>query len=169
MTINNSKTRERFPINKKKIVKKTLISGIGLSIVFGAIGMILIGISVVSESAIGYILAFVLFILFIISVGLSYMYHTWHFATYYYEALPEYIMIKKGPIIPSEITILYQKIQDVYVDQDLFDRFLGLYDVHVATATFTSGNLAHIDGLLKADSDGLRDELLKLFKSKVVK
>jgi membrane protein YdbS with pleckstrin-like domain len=169
MDINHSQTRDRVPINKKKIYKKTLVSSIGLTFLFGVLGLIFIGIAFASENSIGYVLAVINFLVYIACVFLVYMYHTWHFATYYYEALPEYVMIKKGPIIPSEITILYQKIQDVYVDQDLFDRFFGLYDVHVATATFTSGNLAHIDGLLKADSDGLRDELLKLFKSKVVK
>lgn len=51
----------------------------------------------------------------------------------------------------------------VYVDQDLFDVLFGLYDVHISTATVTSGAIAHIDGLEKKDAEEIR----KLILSKV--
>jgi membrane protein YdbS with pleckstrin-like domain len=108
-----------------------------------------------------------MFVVYVLLVGLIYYYQTWYFATYYYDVKPEYMTIRKGPITPSEINIMYQKIQDVYVDQDLFDRFFGLYDVHIATATFASHNLAHVDGLVKENAEALRDELLGIFKSKI--
>lgn len=81
----------------------------------------------------------------------------------------DYLVIKKGPITPKEITIPWERIQDVYVDQDIFDRIFGLYDVHLSTATFTSGMQAHIDGVEKEAADGLREELLEKIKNRISK
>jgi len=55
----------------------------------------------------------------------------------------------------------YSKIQDVYVDQDILDRMMGLYDVHIASATAASSIEAHIDGVDKEASDGLKNFLLQ--------
>ncbi len=75
---------------------------------------------------------------------------------YYYAGEDKYITIKKGVFAPAEIHVQYQKIQDVYVDQDIVDRILGLYDVHIASATAASAIEAHIDGVEKAAADGLK-------------
>jgi len=90
-----------------------------------------------------------------------YLYQRWYYAVYFYDLTPDYIVIKKGPITPQEITIPYERIQDVYVDQDLLDRIFGLYDVHLSSATISSGMAAHIDGVEKPAADGLRAMLLQ--------
>ena len=66
---------------------------------------------------------------------------------YYYDCGDKFIIIKKGVFAPTEIHVQYQKIQDVYVDQDILDRLFGIYDVHISSATITSGIEAHIDGV----------------------
>jgi hypothetical protein len=38
-----------------------------------------------------------------------------------------------------------EKVSDIYVDQDFFDRLFGLYDLHFSSASLSSGTLAHID------------------------
>ena len=86
---------------------------------------------------------------------------------YFYDLTSDYIVIKKGPITPQEITIPYERIQDVYVDQDLLDRILGLYDVHLSSATISSGMAAHIDGVEKQASDGLRAMLLQTVNERI--
>ncbi len=80
--------------------------------------------------------------------------------TYFYDMSDQFITIKKGVFAPAEIHVLYTKIQDVYVDQDILDRILGLYDVHIASATVTSGIEAHIDGVSATVAQGIRDTLL---------
>jgi putative membrane protein len=75
---------------------------------------------------------------------------------YVYDGEASYITIKKGVFAPSEIHVQYQKIQDVYVDQDVLDRIMGLYDVHIASATAASGIEAHIDGVEKEAAEGLK-------------
>lgn len=79
---------------------------------------------------------------------------------YYFDIGPDFITIKKGVFAPREIHVLYQKIQDVYVDQDLVDRLFGLYDVHLASATTASGIEAHIDGVDEPVAMALKELLL---------
>ena len=80
---------------------------------------------------------------------------------YYYDATDSYVTIKKGVFAPAEIHVQYAKIQDVYVDQDILDKIMGLYDVHLASATIASGIEAHVDGVDKNGADGLKNLLLQ--------
>ena len=100
---------------------------------------------------------------------LVYLYQRWYYAVYFYDLTPDFIQIKKGPITPKEITIPYERIQDIYVDQDLLDRIFGLYDVHLSSATISSGMEAHIDGVEKSAADGLRKMLLETVQQKISK
>ncbi|MBU6427260.1 PH domain-containing protein [Patescibacteria group bacterium] len=84
---------------------------------------------------------------------------------YYYAGEEHFITIKKGVFAPAEIHVQWQKIQDVYVDQDVVDRMMGLYDVHVASATAASGIEAHIDGVDQAAAEGLKQFLLNKVSS----
>ena len=63
------------------------------------------------------------FFLFTIPYGL---YVRAYIRRYYYSGEDKYITIKKGVFTPAEIHVQYQKIQDVYVDQDIIDRILVL-------------------------------------------
>ena len=99
-------------------------------------------------------------------VVIIYFYQKWYFETYFYNLTDFHIVIRKSPLTPREITIPYERIQDVYVDQDLLDRVFGLYDVHLSSATSTSGLEAHIDGVEKSAADGLRTELLQKIQEK---
>jgi len=79
---------------------------------------------------------------------------------YYYDCGDQFVTIKKGVFAPTEIHVQYQKIQDVYVDQDILDRIMGLYDVHIASATVTSGIEAHIDGVNGEVAENLKNIIL---------
>jgi membrane protein YdbS with pleckstrin-like domain len=100
---------------------------------------------------------------------LEYIYQSWYFDVYFYDLTPDFIQIKKGVITPREITIPYERLQDVYVDQDLLDRIFGLYDVHLSSATAASGMEAHIDGVEKQSAEGLREVLLETVKQRIGK
>lgn len=84
---------------------------------------------------------------------------------YYYDCTESFITIKKHVFTPTEIHVQYQKIQDVYVDQDFLDRMMGLYDVHIASATVTSGIEAHIDGVDQRVAEGIKNFLLDKIKT----
>ena len=55
------------------------------------------------------------------------------------------------------------------MDQNLLDRFFGLYDVHLSSATASSGMEAKIDGVEKEAADGLRAMLLKKVQERISK
>jgi uncharacterized membrane protein YdbT with pleckstrin-like domain len=72
-----------------------------------------------------------------------------YYMRYFYDIDDRTVIIRKGIIAQSEITLPFSKITDVYVNQDLLDVFFGLYDVHISTPTQSSGDFAHLDGLDK--------------------
>lgn len=173
MKIAMSKTREQFPLSKRKVLKKTLARTLGWIIFFLAMYGIIFFVGVAGKIPgdiylVGLSGIFIFGLTFIIFL-LTYLYQLWYFAVYYYDLTPDFIIIKKGPITPREITIPYERIQDVYVDQDILDRIFGLYDVHLSSATVSSGFEAHIDGVEKQAADGLRATLLQTVQRKISK
>lgn len=88
----------------------------------------------------------------------QFFYQKAHLSTFYYDLTSQNIVVRKGPISPGEITIAYERVQDVYVKQGLLDRMFGLYNVYISSAT---GNLAYIDGLERASADGVRNKILE--------
>jgi len=140
MEIATSPTREKYPFSPKKIIQKTIItSTIGWFFLFIFLLFMVSGIGAVimsdsNQDPTAYVgLIFIVFYVFafllIAIVLLSYLYQRWYFAVYFYDILEDYLVIRKGPIAPREITIPWERIQDVYVDQDIFDRMFGLFDV----------------------------------------
>jgi putative membrane protein len=170
MEIASSKTRKAFPLSEKKITKKTLTGTLALIILLLVIYTATF-ITMKSVDATNWLSAVTAVVgaLVLIVVFTTYKYQQWYFAVYYYEFTEDYVVIRKGPITPHEITIPYERIQDVYVDQDLFDRFFGLYDVHLSSATVSSGLEAHIDGVEKKGMEGLRAALLETVKKRISK
>ncbi len=175
MKISLSKTREQFPLSEKKILKKTIKGTISKVLFIGVFWFVAViskvldsKVHATSSNAPVFYTILALSLMFLICI-LSYFYQRWYFATYYYDLTPDFVVIKKGPITPQEITIPYERIQDVYVDQDIWDRIFGLYDVHISSATISSGFAAHIDGVEKQAAEGLRDIILKTVQQKIGK
>lgn len=165
-----SKTREQFPLSTKKILKKT-ISGMLVWMVFLLFpyGFFAFS-SVLATKSIGSlfgIISFAVFGLLFFIMAITFLYQWWYYNVYFYDLTSDYVVIKKGPVTPREITIPYERIQDVYVDQDLLDRLFGLYDVHLSSATISSGIEAHIDGIEKPAADGLRAMLLQTLSERI--
>lgn len=175
MHIAESKTRQQFPLSSRKVTKKFIESSLGYLVLLG----FLFGLAAYVFTAINQVFpdwadwlgtaALVFLALYGVILLLNYFYQRWYFAVYFYDLTPDFIQIKKGPITPLEITIPYERIQDVYVDQDILDRMFGLYDVHLSSATASSGAQAHIDGVEKEAADGLRAILLQTVKERISK
>lgn len=88
-----------------------------------------------------------------------------YISNYRYDVGQDFIVIKKGEFAPTEIHVQYKKIQDVYVDQDILDRVMGIYDVHIASATASSGIEAHIDGVDGIVAKHLKEQILNRIRS----
>lgn len=170
MAIAVSETREKFPLSTKKVLKKTvagtLVWAVFLLIIYGISVFFLTSLTQITGNYFG-IVTFGIFGFIFLVVVLTYLYQQWYYNVYFYDLTSDFIVIKKGPITPHEITIPYERIQDVYVDQDILDRIFGLYDVHLSSATISSGLAAHIDGLEKQAADGLRGVLLETVSKRI--
>lgn len=64
-----------------------------------------------------------------------------------------------GVLFRREIYLTYQRIQDIHLTRNLFQRWFGLADVAVQTASGTSGAEMTIEGI--RDPEALRDFLYR--------
>ena len=163
--------RQSIPLDPKKIIKKT-ISGtftslIALFFFSWFITLPLVSISWMMQESFSGVFSAVFglgFFFLLVVVGGMYWYQKAYFRTYFYDMNKDFIIIKKGVFMPVETTLPIEKINDIYVDQDLLDRMFGLYDVHFSTATQMSGLQAHIDGLLQENALKLKNIALAAIK-----
>jgi len=91
-------------------------------------------------------------LLFIISI---FIYEYYYYKLYYYNFTNEGAEVKKGVITVATGHIRYDRLQSIYIDQDLLDRIFGLYNIHYETAGEKSGFYSHVDGLPKESADKL--------------
>jgi uncharacterized membrane protein YdbT with pleckstrin-like domain len=89
------------------------------------------------------------------------LYQYLYWKTYFYDIDDKNLYIRKGVLVRREAILPFSRITDVYLDQDLADLLLGIYDLHVSTPTVESGKFAHIDGLSKMGAQRLKKLLLE--------
>lgn len=158
-----SQLQQQYPLSPRKFWKK-MFEGMGVYLILTMVIGLLVATGVYIGTthvipAVSSFFAVALVFGLLVLVPYS-IYIKAYIRRYYYDINENFITIKKGVFAPSEIHVQFQKIQDVYVDQDLVDRLMGLYDVHIASATATSGMEAHIDGVDHAAAEGLKNLLL---------
>ena len=155
--------REKYPLESRKPLKKTVAKVWGFIPIFlFFILPIFIFLPLDALAVIGsktMILVYIISAYILISLSI-YVYEVFFMKHYFYDIIGDTIMIKKGVFSRDEISIPFNRLQDVHIDQDILDRIFGLYDVHVSSATFTSDWLAHIDGINKENSKTIKDLIL---------
>ncbi len=146
--------REKYPLDAKKPLKKTIVKSFWYVIAILFLLFIFsfdLGLPKISSYGLGAILLVVVPI---------YVYEIFYMKFYFYDLVGKSLVIRKGVFSRSEITLPINRLQDVYVDQDILDRIFGLYDVHVSSATSISGRLSHIDGLNKQNAEPIKKLIL---------
>jgi membrane protein YdbS with pleckstrin-like domain len=163
-----------IPLEPRKVWKKTIASVLALFIVFiflivwGGVGIVSLLSAIGGNNTVGlFVLFFLIFLIAAVAilVGIVYLYQRVYFKNYFYNMLPDAIVIRKGVISRAEISLLYSKIQNVFVDQDVWDRIFKLYDVHLETAGLSSGVASHIDGLSAENAEKLRTLIMNAIKN----
>lgn len=156
---------QNLPLSKKKIFKKSF--GLVLALFLALLVLIGFGMLVMfsngdEKTVQQFSFAIVIAILVdIFAIGGVIYYQYLYYKLYYYNFEDDSAEIKKGVVSVSTGHVRYGKIQNIFVDQDIFDRILGLYDVHYETAGETSGNYSHVDGMEKENADKLKDFLME--------
>lgn len=155
-----STLQQQFPLSPKKFWKKVIEKVAALYVLAF---VMLVVITILAQDVIIWGI-FIAGLIFLVIITLLYSWYVRvYIRRYYYSGEESFITIKKGVFAPTEIHVQWQKIQDVYVDQDILDRIMGLYDVHIASATASSGIEAHIDGVDEKAAEGLK----KFFLDKI--
>jgi uncharacterized membrane protein YdbT with pleckstrin-like domain len=155
------------PLSTKKPYKKTLSDGFTIAIIAIIILSIVWLISVFSGGISGELASTItiwVIIVFSILLILEFIYQQLYLKYYYYDASANTLTIRKGVIGQSQIYLQFNKIQNVFMDQDLLDRLFGLYDVHLSTVGHGSIHLCHIDGLTKENAEKVVGFLLQQIK-----
>lgn len=165
-----SNLEAKFPLSRRKFWKKIFEK----VILFFAVSFLITFLVIIvwqsifqSNYSIGWVITgsiISVFFLFAVISGCYSIYVHYYIKTYHYSDDGDFITIQKGVFAPTEIHVQYLKIQDVYVDQDILDRIMGLYDVHISSATYSSGIEAHIDGIEKQSANNLKELLLGKIK-----
>jgi membrane protein YdbS with pleckstrin-like domain len=159
--------RELYPLEKIKPLKKSIgqmfIYAIVLVFIY-IFSMFWLSSTKSNKGIFGLISAFVFVLILVIVCILTYVYQVFYMKYYFYDMQGKNLVIAKGVFSRNEITLPINRIQDVYVDQDILDRIFGLYDVHVSSATMASGFLSHIDGVNKENSEKLKELLLQAIR-----
>jgi putative membrane protein len=143
-----------LPLDRKKIIKK-ILENIAYLIIPIIPGALLIVLSVLVPDFRAWWLIAIGISLFILPVIAMYVYQVYYYKLYFYDFKEGSAEIKKGVISKSTGHVRYERIQNIFVDQDVLDRIFGLYDVHYETAGERSGSYSHVDGLNKDNSDKL--------------
>lgn len=163
--ISTNELRSKYPLNLIKPLKKALKATTYLSLFLIIIQLFslpfIYSMTEFQTRNTHYSIDFISTTLLIIIIFfiLKLIYEIFYFKTYYYADNNELLILKKGVFSINTLTIPYDKIQHLFVDQDLFDKIFGLWDVHVASAG-TTGMQLHIDGLKRKYAEELRDLLI---------
>ncbi|HUS59099.1 MAG TPA: PH domain-containing protein [Planctomycetota bacterium] len=169
--------RRLHPLRRRKIIKKSIGCAIGLLMLGGFTSLFvmlwLYG-GLAREMPAWFVehrdrLALVWFGMWGVLLLWNPIYQCFYFNSYFYDLNDRNIVIRKGVIARREITLPVSKITDVYVDQDIIDAMLCLYDVHISNPTQSSGQFAHIDGLNRCDSEKLKGLLLDRINASAAK
>jgi uncharacterized membrane protein YdbT with pleckstrin-like domain len=113
-------------------------------------------------------------IIFVILIFLLYIWARLSYRFYRYELTEDGFKKELGVIYKKYVTIPYERIQNVDIYRGILARILGLSDLNIQTAgasaqvnrhgVFGAGAEGRLPGLLHADAEKLRDELIKRAK-----
>ena len=157
-------TIQKYPLQRAKILKRFISREIAIAALIGIPALIVLALPM--DFGLKLILLGLAAVAFIALTGFSYWYETQYYEKYFYDFKADFLVIKKGVFMPTETTLPWNKIQDVYIDQDILDRVFGIWDLHVSTATIMSGYHAHIDGVARQDGEAMREIILGTLNKK---
>ncbi len=153
-------TQQNLPLSPRKIIKKSIRAIIVLLFASFIFVMELPSVSIYGTNFALKLMFLSISLFPVIVCLLVILYQYLYYRFYSYNFSDDNAEITKGVIAKATGHVRYERLQNVYVDQDFWDRIFGLYDVHYETAGETSRFYSHVDGLLKENADILTNFLL---------
>lgn len=158
--------RQNLPLSPLKVVKKSMPSLFGSLAFGGVLLLVVMMIFLLLEPWVASLLIGAGVALTVLAMLWTLGYHYLYYKLYYYKFDQEGGVVRKGVVSRGEGHVRYERLQNIYVDQDVLDRLLGLYDVHYETAGELSHHYSHVDGLRREGADKLVEFLKQKAKSK---
>ncbi|HEY4475377.1 MAG TPA: PH domain-containing protein, partial [Candidatus Paceibacterota bacterium] len=144
---------QNLPLSPRKVAKKFLARNwtfilVILFVVFGfSFTSNLIESTADREGVqLSFLFPFYVPLIFFLILFICLVYEYLYYRLYYYNFESDSAEIRKGVISRATGHVRYDRLQNIYVDQDVLDRIFGLYDVHYETAGEKSGFYSHVDG-----------------------
>ncbi|MBS3068004.1 PH domain-containing protein [Candidatus Micrarchaeota archaeon] len=156
--------RSQFPLDRQKPLKKTVsftfyfvlvAAGLAFALFNFIPGIKVLGLQTVLFAALGVI---------VVSIILKYIYEVYYFDNYSYKTTQRLLSIKKGVLEHTEVFLPYSRVQNIFVDMDIFDRIFDLRDTHLSTIGYSTVAHAHIDGVDPENAEKLKNALLEMMK-----
>jgi len=149
---------DRYPLEKRRILKKTIASTLKCSAVLVII--LIIDIILQKKFNLNYTQMWYYWAALGAIFIIKFLYNILAYNRFYYDMQERYIVLREGVVARKERTLPYNRIHDLYVDQDILDRIFRLWDLHMTTIEPRSKKI-HIDGLNGKNARFIRDTLLK--------
>jgi uncharacterized membrane protein YdbT with pleckstrin-like domain len=151
--------RKQFDLEAVKPLKKTVAgTAYAIAIVLGLLIAINVFFKDFAQQA-TWLLGAAIALVVIYAVA-AFAYHTQYYWNYEYKTTRNVLKIRKGVFGFVTVYVPYSRVQNVFVDMDIFDRLFGLRDTHLSTIGFSSVREMHVDGLNATNSEGLKNFLL---------
>lgn len=151
-----SDLRKKFPLQGIKPLKKSVSTTFWVFLIAGILTLIIYPLA----SWLGGIILRWLPVTLAAIFGIKLIYEVFYFRSYDYSDNEEIMVLRKGVFMVTEVTVPYEKIQNVFINRDIFDRVFGLYDVHLSTVGRVSQMELHIDGISMESSESLKNLLM---------
>ncbi|MFH1722002.1 MAG: PH domain-containing protein [Candidatus Altiarchaeota archaeon] len=100
----------------------------------------------------------------IVIMGFFSWYSRRFFEVFVFEPRKDHFFTRKGVIVPSYTLIPYKNIQDIHLEQTVFDRIFGLWSVQIFSATYDPRGSDMIFGLNKENAENLKTEIFSKVK-----
>jgi len=92
----------------------------------------------------------------------------WYFGEFLkkfaFELRGDHFFSRKGVFKASYTMLRYERIQDIHINQSIFEMLLGLWNVSIFTATATGRGSENIPGLSKESAETLKTALFQKIK-----
>ena len=149
--------RAKYPLESVKPFKKTLAWAPWVALL-AIVGIVFFQLQ---SFALGTVAVLVLAVAIL---GLKLVYEFLYYQSYSYSSGNQVLRIGKGALGFNEVFLPYSRVQNLFVDNDIFDRMFGLRDVHLSSIGIQSAMEAHIDGVSPENAAGLKELLQNLVK-----
>lgn len=151
--------KEMFPVSARYPVRNC-VTGIALCILLGAFLYRLEGPEGFfhPSSPLGYIAVGVMGVM-ILTTFSRYLYEEAHRRALQYETDGFRLIITRGILFKKEVSLPLLPITEMYVDRDVLDLLMGLYDLNIATPVTGSRAYGLIHGLNSKNAHGIESFL----------